>query len=447
MTCCGAGSERVQRLWRPGSGRGTAALALLLLAVAVWLASGYYQIGAAERGVVQRFGRYVAIEQPGHGWHWPWPIETMTKLNVASIEALDSKALMLTADQSLIDDQLVGAVSHRRSAAVSVSACAIRRLTLRQTSETVMRELVARARPAGAAERRCARSRVTGEARGRMQQPLDGYGAGISVTGVNLTDVQLPDAVLAAQRDAEKAAEDRRRAIGRCAGLCQRHRAEGAGRGAAGSWPMRRCTRRRPWPNAEGEAERFTQLANGLCAGAARSRAAASTSRPWRASCRARAQDHHRRQERQRQHDLSAARQAGRGGARGTRRAGDASAAGRQRRDRRQPRRRCRRRVASRRAPIRTIAAASGRSADGTRVCSLALLVLALALLLWRSVFMVDRRRRRRCARVSARCRPPSTARALHLKSPLDEVHTLRSARAHARLSRRELPDAAIRRR
>ena len=36
--------------------------------------------------------------------------------------ALDSKAMMLTADQSLIDHQLVGAVPHRRSAALPVSA-------------------------------------------------------------------------------------------------------------------------------------------------------------------------------------------------------------------------------------------------------------------------------------------------------------------------------------
>src|SRR5579871_4846293 len=91
--------ERVQRLWRPGSGRGTAALALLTLAAAVWLGSGYYQVGSAERGVIKRFGQYVSTEQPGSGWHWPWPIETMTKLNVANIEALDSKAAMLTSDQ------------------------------------------------------------------------------------------------------------------------------------------------------------------------------------------------------------------------------------------------------------------------------------------------------------------------------------------------------------
>jgi len=59
--------RQVQQLWRPGSNRATAALALVLLIAALWLISGYYQISPSERGVVQRFGRYVTIEQPGHG--------------------------------------------------------------------------------------------------------------------------------------------------------------------------------------------------------------------------------------------------------------------------------------------------------------------------------------------------------------------------------------------
>ncbi len=95
--------ERVQRLWRPGSSRGKAAAVLVLLVAAVWLASGYYQIGPAERGVVQRFGAYVSTELPGSGWHWPWPIETLTKVNVANLQSVDCKAMVLTSDQSLIN--------------------------------------------------------------------------------------------------------------------------------------------------------------------------------------------------------------------------------------------------------------------------------------------------------------------------------------------------------
>jgi membrane protease subunit HflK len=250
--------QRVQRLWRPGSGGGTAALALVLLVIAVWLASGYYQINAPERGVVQRFGAYLEIEQPGHGWHWPWPIETMQKLNVASIQGLDSKALMLTADQSLIE--IVWSVQYRINDPVQyLFGVRDPQLTLGQTGETVVRELVAQHEMPSLLTGD-ARGQVTDEARVRMQQMVDGYRAGITVTSVNMTDVQLPDAALSAQRDAEKAGEDRRRAIAdaqafandilpKAQAAVQRQLADAQVYAA------------QTVANADGEAERFTQLA------------------------------------------------------------------------------------------------------------------------------------------------------------------------------------------
>jgi membrane protease subunit HflK len=250
--------QRVQRLWRPGSGGGTAVLALLLLVVVVWLASGYYQIEPAERGVVQRFGRYLAIEQPGHGWHWPWPIETMQKLNVASIQGLESKALMLTADQSLID--IGWSVQYRINDPVQyLFRLREPQVTLGQASETALRELVAQHELATLLTGD-ARGQVTGEARSRIQQSVDAYRAGITVTSVSMTDVQLPDAALAAQRDAEKAGEDRQRAIADAQAF------------ANDILPKAQATAQRQLAdaqvyaaqtvaNADGEAERFGQLA------------------------------------------------------------------------------------------------------------------------------------------------------------------------------------------
>jgi membrane protease subunit HflK len=250
--------QRVQRLWRPGSGRGTAALALLLLAAAVWLASGYYQIDASERGVVQRFGRMLAIEQPGHGWHWPWPLETMQKVNVGSIQSLDSRALMLTADQSLI--QISWSLQYRISDPVQyLYQVRDPQLTLGRCGETQVRELVAQSDlPALLSGE--ARGRVTTEARTRIQQAMDAYRTGITVTGVNMTDVQLPDAALATQRDAEKATEDRQRTIADAQAY------------ANDIVPKAQATAQRQLAdaqvyaaqtvaNADGEAERFTQLA------------------------------------------------------------------------------------------------------------------------------------------------------------------------------------------
>jgi len=203
--------RQVQRLWRPGSGRGMAALSLALLIVAVWLSSGYYQIGANERGVVQRFGRYITIEQPGHGWHWPWPIESVTKLDVAAVDGVSSKALMLTSEQSLVD---ISWSIQYRIADPQRFLFQVREpeASLRQLGETVVRELIGGSTLAALIDGQ-GRSRIGAEARARIQKGLDAYGAGLALTGVNLTDVQLPDPVLSSQRDAAKAAEERQRAV------------------------------------------------------------------------------------------------------------------------------------------------------------------------------------------------------------------------------------------
>ena len=250
--------RQVQRLWRPGSNRGSAALALLLLIATVWLISGYYQIGPSERGVVQRFGRYVAIEQPGHGWHWPWPIETLTKLDVVTVEALDSKALMLTDDQSLID--ISWSVQYRIADPLRfLFQVREPQENLRQVSETVMRELIGGSSLSALLDGE-ARSRVASEARARIQKALDGYGAGINLAGVNLADVRLPEAVQVAQRDAAKAAADRQHAVAEANAYANDIVPK------AQSAAQRQMTDAQVYATqtraaAEGEAQRFTQVA------------------------------------------------------------------------------------------------------------------------------------------------------------------------------------------
>jgi membrane protease subunit HflK len=250
--------RQVQRLWHPGSGRGTAALGLALLIIALWLASGYYQIGANERGVVQRFGRYIATEQPGQGWHWPWPIETVTKLDVAAIDGVNSKALMLTSDQGLID--ISWSVQYRiANPQQFLFQVHEPEASLRQVSETVIRELVG-ADSLAALTDGVARSRISTEGRARIQQGLDAYGAGIAITSVGLTDVQLPDAVLASQREATKAAEERQRVVAEAQAYASDILPK------AQSLAQRQLSDAQVYATqtvaaAEGEAQRFTQLA------------------------------------------------------------------------------------------------------------------------------------------------------------------------------------------
>jgi membrane protease subunit HflK len=93
-----------------------------------------------------------------------------------------------------------------------------------------------------------------------MQQLVDGYSAGISVTGVNMTDVQLPDAILSTQRDAEKAGEDRQRAIADAQAFANDilPKAQAAAQRQLADAQVYAA---QTVASADGEAERFTQLA------------------------------------------------------------------------------------------------------------------------------------------------------------------------------------------
>src|SRR5438876_314622 len=72
-------------------------------AVLLWLATGFYQIQDGETGVVQHFGAYAGLRPSGAGWHLPWPIETVTAVNLGRLNSADFQARMLTNEAMLVN--------------------------------------------------------------------------------------------------------------------------------------------------------------------------------------------------------------------------------------------------------------------------------------------------------------------------------------------------------
>jgi membrane protease subunit HflK len=180
-------------------------------AAALWLFSGLYQIEAAQRGVIQRFGKFRSITETGSGvgWHFPAPIESLSKVNVSSINSIDYQSRMLTADVNLVN--ITCAIQFQNFDALKV-LFQVRdpEATLREVSESAIREIIGQntleSVLAGAS-----RAAITTNTRDLIQKTLDSYGSGIRVVSVNLTEVQVPEPVQSAQRDANKAIEDRER--------------------------------------------------------------------------------------------------------------------------------------------------------------------------------------------------------------------------------------------
>jgi membrane protease subunit HflK len=210
--------KRIESLFGGGGGGGggsgarssTPLLIIVIIVVAAWMSTGFYQIKTGEQGVVQRFGKHVDTVGDGLGWRLPWPIEQVTKVDVQGVASTSSKARVLTAEPNMVELQL--AVQYRiKDAEDYLFRVRDPKSTLAEVGESAIREVVGRNDQQAILEAN--RQRIVDDTREIMQRTLDQYGAGIEVRNVNITDVQVPDAVQQAQRDSVKAKADRDRVV------------------------------------------------------------------------------------------------------------------------------------------------------------------------------------------------------------------------------------------
>jgi membrane protease subunit HflK len=254
----------------PPSGRvlGGGAGVLVALVVAVWLASGFYVVDAASRGVVLTFGRYTEQTDPGLRWRMPYPIQSHEIVNLAQVRTLEvgyrnnvktkvlKESLMLTDDENIVDlqfavqyvvtDAQAWLFNNRRPEEVAM-----------QTAEASMREIIGKSRMDAILYE--GQDNIANQAQVLMQQILDSYKTGINLSRVTIQNAQPPEQVQAAFDDAVKAGQDRERqknegqayandVIPKARGTASRLQAEAEG------------YRARVIANAEGEASRFRQV-------------------------------------------------------------------------------------------------------------------------------------------------------------------------------------------
>jgi len=226
------------------------------IAVAAWLFMSFFQIGAAERGVVQRFGKLVDVRNPGLGFVF-WPIERVTVVNVAQVNSVEYKARVLTKDINLVDMAL-NVQYQLRDPVKYLFSVRQPEQTLREVSESAIREVVGRNNLEAIFVSN--RQQITELTKELIQRTLDSYQAGMIVTTVNLTDIQVPEAVVPSQRDANKALADKDRFVKEAEAY------------SSGVLPVAEGTASRQIQEAEGykaqvvaiaegEASRFTELA------------------------------------------------------------------------------------------------------------------------------------------------------------------------------------------
>ncbi len=254
----------------PPSGRmlGGGAGVLVALVLGVWLASGFYIVDAASRGVVLTFGKFSDQTDPGLRWRMPYPIQSHEIVNLSQVRTLEvgyrnsvkskvpKESLMLTDDENIVDlqfavqyvvtDASAWLFNNRRPEEVAM-----------QAAETAMREIIGKSKMDAILYE--AQDNIANQAQLLMQHILDRYRTGISLSRVTIQNAQPPEQVQAAFDDAVKAGQDLERqknegqayardVIPKASGTASRLTQEAEG------------YKQRVMANAEGEASRFRQV-------------------------------------------------------------------------------------------------------------------------------------------------------------------------------------------
>ncbi|MDX1562070.1 MAG: FtsH protease activity modulator HflK [Gammaproteobacteria bacterium] len=229
---------------------------IVVVAIGLWAATGFYVVDAAERGVVLRFGQYTNLTQPGLRWHLPYPLETVEIINRDETLRWSYQGSMLTRDENIVNVDLI--VQYRRTDPEAfLFSLRDPEDTLRDVTASAIREVVGKNEldfilTEGRAE-------VSATTQDLLQTTLDAYGTGITVYEVNLQDANFPAEVEESVQDAIKAREDRERSI--LAAQSYRNDLLPRARGnAAREIQNAEAYRAQVVANAEGESSRFTQI-------------------------------------------------------------------------------------------------------------------------------------------------------------------------------------------
>jgi modulator of FtsH protease HflK len=200
-----------------GIGAGLIAVVALL----IWLGTGFFIVQEGQQSVITRFGKYSQTVGAGFRWRLPYPVERHETVAVTQLRSVDvgrdaivpatglRESSMLTADENIVDIKFV--VQFRLSdARAYLFESRDPEAAVIKAAETAVREVVGKMKMDAALVEE--RDQIAPRVRTLMQTILDRYKVGVVVEGVNLTHVRPPEQVQAAFDDVLKASQERDRA-------------------------------------------------------------------------------------------------------------------------------------------------------------------------------------------------------------------------------------------
>jgi membrane protease subunit HflK len=239
----------------PAGGRFGIGLVVVIL-LAFWMATGFYKVEEAERGVIFRFGKHVDTTQRGLHWHLPTPIERVEKVDVTKVYTIPLNSTMLTQDENIVD--ILGTVQYRIDDAEKyLFNVRNPEISLSQVTESALRQSIGRSKMDYVITE--GRGEIAIQVRGIIQEIVNKYETGLTIFKVNIQNAKPPEAVKAAFDDVTQAREDEERFKNEA----EAYRNEVIPKARGASARMREeaeAYKNEVIARAEGEAVRFKQL-------------------------------------------------------------------------------------------------------------------------------------------------------------------------------------------
>lgn len=186
-----------------GGGLGLGVIAGLL--IMGWMASGFYKIEEAERGVILRFGAHVDTTQRGLHWHIPYPIEEVIKVDVTKVHTIPLRATMLTQDENIID--IEGDIQYQVDDATKyLFSVRDPEISLSQATESAVRQSIGRSKMDYVITE--GRGQIAIQVKNLIQEIMNSYQTGLDVIKVNIKAAKPPEAVKDAFDDVTQSRED-----------------------------------------------------------------------------------------------------------------------------------------------------------------------------------------------------------------------------------------------
>ena len=198
--------------------------ALIGLALAAWLSTSLYRVQPDEKGVVLRFGKWVATTDPGLHVHLPYPIDAVLLPKVTQVNQIqlgvgpasspaDGQSSrggqMLTGDENIVEADCT-VFWKIRDPGQFLFKVDNPELAVRIAAEGALRDVISRTPIQAAMSDK--REQIADETHALLQRLLDEEQAGVEITQVQLQRVEPPLAVIDAFNDVQRARADQERA-------------------------------------------------------------------------------------------------------------------------------------------------------------------------------------------------------------------------------------------